>query len=436
MTIVTRKQLQWYNFEAYASGISSYIPSQNGTAMARRIYGRDGQIQFVPYSLDHWRQYIANGEGATTIMNGVRFRMLKNSYYNCAQERRTLSGNTSSIRSYGRILANSEGPDTGAIASVPLAGALAAEKFLEDYYEKSRSVRGGSIVAEIGSTIRGLASPAKALRKEVSNLHASMSKRLYRSNGVAIRDGSKVLAGIWLEWVFGIKPLVSDVNDAAVAFNKLSEGNFHSTIPVRGVGFADRVVSKKIGISMGTPSTPGGLGSQAPGIFDRWVTDESLVIIRGGYKMNRPGGEIPPVQQFGLGFEDILPSVWEGVPWSFFFDYFFNLQSVINAWSFIDSNLKWCNRTVRNSRVTTYSDLRPFPDDEFGSSYIHNHASGGHAKASYTSVLRYPVSWEDIAPTLRIKIPNTSSKWCNIAALAAMFNPPHAKRRWKKLRKR
>jgi hypothetical protein len=128
--------------------------------------------------------------------------------------------------------------------------------------------------------------------------------------------------------------------------------------------------------------------------------------------------------QFGVGVEDILPAVWEAVPWSFFVDYFVNVSSVIDSFSVIASNISWANRTVRNSRVHTVSDAMPLPNDQFGNDYQRYTAGGGAGEVSFTSVTRHSVSPGSLVTPLRVKFPEFGTKWANIAALAAMRDRP------------
>jgi hypothetical protein len=322
----------------------------------------------------------------------------------------------------GEVFATALSFPTSAPATLPLAHVKALEKFAADYYDKTRHLRGSSAIAEAAATIAGLASPAKALRKEVTNLYQTLRSRMYRNAGASAEAIRDVVSGTWLEWNYGIKPLVSDVNAGADGLNRM-KGDFRPSVRLRGTG-SDANATSPTPVSVSSATTTGGL-STIIGDVDWWSEDRSTVIIRGVAVFAPPSGDIPLAMQWGVGDEDFLPAVWEAIPWSFFYDYFFNVSSVIDAYSMCYGNLHWCNRTVRNSRTTFCTNIRPLPDDgPITGNYRRSSASGGQSSCSYTSVARSSLSTADLVPPLRFKIPNTGVKWANLAALASMAIPP------------
>lgn len=423
MSAKTKTMIQDRAYEVYTTKLSAPDTGPSGSRLERIVYKRDGKVLYAPYKNPDFKRRIAEGRDATSVLIGDGYKLVSKTPFRA----RVLNGypgnKVSSTTSTGDLFAVvTANHPRGAPETLTKAQALAAEKFLSKYYEKTRALRGASTLAELGSTIRGLVSPAKALRKEVGNLNASLRKKLWRSDRVATRDMASVLGGTWLEWVFGIKPLVEDVNGAADAVNRMSEGNFKTRVYIKAQGMdeASRLYATNQGVIVGNP----GLNTSV-GTVDISAVDRTFCIIRGVVDVAPQGEEVPPIQQFGVGFEDILPGVWEGIPWSFFIDYFTNVSSVIDAWSFVSSRLRWCNRTIRNSRVVTLSDLRPLPWSRYGQYWSESYASGGHAEAEYTSVIRSPVNWQDVAPSLRLRVPGVGSpKWANLAALATMAVGP------------
>jgi hypothetical protein len=244
-----------------------------------------------------------------------------------------------------------------------------------------------------------------------------------------VKDGAKAIAGTWLEWQYGIAPTVSDANAAADALNKLSGGDFRCVLPLEAHGFDNEIELQSARQGFPVPDVNNvNIGAQA--LIDFSIINQTIVTYRGAIRVAPDGGEIPPVMQFGVGFEDILPAVWEGIPWSFFFDYFFNVSSVIDSWGNLYSGLGWSNRTVRNSRIHLYSDVYDLDVSDENSYY---RASGGHGSMEFTSTLRSEIAPEDMAPGFRMKLPNTGTKWANLAALSAMFSPKPPDREWRRL---
>lgn len=417
-----------FRFEARMTRKSDIDPLNNGSATTRVTLAAPGEVLYAPYKVPGWKQKIANHQDATSVLIGTISKSKSTEY-----KFRTVYGYPGGLLDEtvgsGEILATSFTLPTSAPSTDPLAQALAAENFIKRYYEKTRSLRGASSLAEAGSTIRGLASPAKALRTEISNLYASLTKRLYRSSGTQVKDGAKVIAGTWLEWQFGISPLISDVDGAAEAVNKMANGNFNCSVPIKGAGRSvsnQQMLTNQGIVSASNDAT--GPYSVNFGTADVGITESTRCIIRGSINVYPPGSEVPPVMQFGVGVEDVAPAVWEAIPWSFFIDYFINVSSVIDAWSFLESRLAWCNRTLINESRISISDVKPHPDDRFGDFFQRYQASGGHAEATYTQTIRSPVTWSDVAPSLRVKLPTGGIKWANIAALMTMGKLPRGSR--------
>ncbi len=419
MNVKTKNDLGRSSFDVRYTRKTDPGVGTSGSGTIRRTLVAPGQVLYSPYSVPGYKQKIANLQDATSLLIGTKYQQAASSQFRS----RTVFGYPGNLTSdqvaSGELLAIYGSIPTSAPASAVLAYALAAEDFYSNYKKKASSLQGATALAEAASTIRGLASPAKALRKEVSNLYQSLKGNLWRTGGPAAKDAAQVIGGTWLEWQFGVKPLVSDVDGAAQAFNKMTQGDFRDHIHVKGIGNQEIVTNSNPNQGVGLP------GHLAIGIVDSYTIDQTTVTMRGALRITKPGGEVPLAMQFGVGIEDIAPAVWEGIPWSFMWDYFFNISSVIDAWSTgLAGRLSWANRTVRNSRTHMYSDLRPNRDDSFGSTYQRYQASGGHAMASYTSVLRDKLTADQIVPPFRMRLPQFGVKWANLSALAAMKANP------------
>lgn len=436
----TKKNLGRISFEVSVARKSSPGYGGNGSGIVRTVSNCPGQVTFSPYKNRRWRARIASVEDVTSTMIGTKFA------YNHLEvqpfKARALFGypgnNTSDLVATGDIFAVFGSVPDSAPSTDPLAQAKAAEKFLSEYYAKTRAVRGSSVLAESLGAVRGLASPAKALRKEVGNLWQSARGMAYRNRNAAMKDAAQAVAGTWLEWVFDKKPLIDDINGVMDAVNRTREGDFRVTMPLSATGSSSQMRDYRAnqGVSSGQPA--GVMPVEGPiGQVDTWLEDLTTCTIKGVIRLS-PQGEVPVGMTWGLTGEDLGPGVLEAIPWSWFVDYFVNVSSVIEAWAFQQARLAWCARTVRNSTTRYVTDLRPFPWDQWGDYYSQYWASGGASKASYTSVIRSSVSWADIAPTLRLRVPGLgSTKWANLGALSQMYRD--AKRldfEWFHLRKK
>ena len=112
-----------------------------------------------------------------------------------------------------------------------VADSRAASKFLSHFIQERNTWRGGNFLAEIRETIHALRHPVKSIYQHTWDFAGKIKKlgRVHQSK----KDYSKHLADAWLAYQFGIKPLISDANDAAAALGQLKgdpDARDHKTI--------------------------------------------------------------------------------------------------------------------------------------------------------------------------------------------------------------
>jgi hypothetical protein len=78
--------------------------------------------------------------------------------------------------------------------------------------------------------------------------------------------------------------------------------------------------------------------------------------------MGSPRGNL---ETFGLLPKNFLPTAWELIPYSFLVDYFTNISTIIDAWSFINGNLAWAYKTER-SEIRTHNKFAGLSVDSPG----------------------------------------------------------------------
>jgi len=149
------------------------------------------------------------------------------------------------------------------------------------------------------------------------------------------------------------------------------------------------------------------------------VTDHLTVSYRGEARSNVPSCPAGFAEGFGLGISDVLPAVWEAIPWSFMVDYFINVGEVFDSFNNLSVELAWLKRTVRNRRTVSgsaaYGLKAPQPGYPTGFPIVE--CSGGQFRTHGIRVSRGPVAtmpW----PGFRFRVPFGSDlKVANIAAL-------------------
>jgi len=120
---------------------------------------------------------------------------------------------------------------------------------------------------------------------------------------------------------------------------------------------------------------------------------------------------------FGLDWSNVVPTLYNLIPYSFLLDYFSNLGSLIEAACTPTSSLMWKYRAFRSS---TREVLEPLDSVFLTQGYFSETrrvSKPGRSAIESLVLRREPWVLEPIPP-LVFKIPGFSTKWINMAALA------------------
>lgn len=358
-------------------------------------------------NLKGWRTLLRNGENATTSMTGrLSTVRIQNGLLSFSQsfgiERKALLGGTVGTFS----VAPPGNPD-----SLPEAETdnQALGKFAAKIVSVRSAVQGGVLIGELGQTLRMIRNPAQGLRRLVTDWHdyARTIRGARRVGSLAshMRQVARNLGDAWLEYAFGWKPLISDIDSSCQA---LAETFVGSSLETRRV-----TASSSTRVSVTDSSSIQGAG------IANWKEDQRLVgtvmvIYRGAVRLEARDPKTMDPALFGFSPEQFLPTAWELVPWSFLIDYFTNIGDIVYGWSSLMCDLKWSNKTVRKTYERTYTASS---DKSVASAF----QSCVPAKVIGTNTLVSRAKYTGTTvPGFEFEMPSIGSmRWLNIAALVA-----------------
>lgn len=292
---------------------------------------------------------------------------------------------------------------------VPSVGTTVQQQALSRFIGKASDARtavlGGAFIKELHQTLEMIRHPAQALRKGVGDYLSTLAKRRRR---LSPRRKPHVLSDTWLEYNFGWKPLIADIQAGKKALRNL---------PTCELKPISAFASEKVSQSTRTSSLSIGRYRQ-----DYLVKIEGWRSYRykGAVRVSLPseGGYLQ--QSFGFDLSSFIPTVWEVIPYSFLVDYFTNIGDILTYHSGVSSNVSWTNQTARQGKSFVTVPLggrREITPHTFGTlnfiSWNPGTAAGERTSFSRTGTDGFP----DV-PEFRFQIPGAgSTRWLNIAAL-------------------
>lgn len=264
------------------------------------------------------------------------------------------------------------------------------------------SFQGGVFLGELVETIHMVKNPAMALRHGIDRYYWD-TKRY--TKGVPMKHVQKILSGLWLEYQYGWKPLAADLEDAAKTIAHASRSFGVS----RHFGGHGSFESSAITFGSYTIPTTG-----LQWRFERRTVSSGTISYNGQMKVS-PGRTGPMRDSWGVSTRDFLPTVWELIPYSFLADYFTNVGEIIDGFSYCLGNLVYLSKsTKKRSRCSTagISMVAGINSDT-----ISHSESLDPSFQQRTTFNRNMVDSSSLIPSFTVKLPGSSTRFLNIAAL-------------------
>lgn len=356
--MATRTSVENYSFDRKHMVGSTY--ALNTTVERSYNSSRTG------VSLSNWRELVKAGSNATTPYSADITSVVSREYGSGKLSGQGVRDASGKIATYSQSLAGYFINPPTLIAHLTTQNAVAEAAALTQIYKKIASeqqrMNSPAVLAEFGDVMRQFGKPCDAL---IDLTNRRLNRLELESRGlkgtVAFKriKWAQVVASTWLEYSFGLAPLISDTKAAAEALARwqyeiTGEQHFRTKVVGRGTSEAKtHTASTNIDI--------GGTGS--------WFRGKRADTTQTMYKVQYVAGlNLSPIAAFGsndrlqqlLGFNHAnwIPAIWEVVPWSWLIDYFSNVGDILNAGVTSTSSVSWlCKTVTQDTLVTSQMDV-------------------------------------------------------------------------------
>jgi hypothetical protein len=399
----------------YNTGTGSWT-AWNVAATLNRV----GDVTIVTGdNIPNWRERIKLKQSATTLLTVNGYKMSRTLPIGDCRIHRiykptgALSGMTQTMGHLGMYV-NTPGLPT---LSATRANNAALTHFIKKATAAQRSLSGGVVLGEFREVVRMIRRPTVLLRRGMVDYLRDVSRRLKQRRGLKSLKSKKarlhavnrVISSTWLEYQFGWKPLVSDIESGLIAAYRIANEDRPSKVVS---AFSHEEVtgnraSASYGVGYGTLTT--------------WTTEYDMVDVRYKGCVYLQSGLTGATRMLGLSWRDVVPTIWELIPYSFLVDYFSNIGDVIEALSFNKADIAWMEkgqylRRVKVNTETTLQVATPPTNYEY---ILDSYSAPGKYEIERFSKSRTQYTGS-IIPSLEFQIPGAKSlKWLNITALLA-----------------
>lgn len=363
-----------------------------------------------------WRARIRSSLSATTILSGERYAFsASRSGHLQVRHTSTVSGEEQyfeydiqgELALFNQFL---EDPGSTLISSIKNQ---VIERAVQKIKGANTTLRGAVVLGESAKTVRMINSRSKKLHDGMFSYLNALRKRTR-----AIPKGRipKTVADTWLEYQYGWAPLVSDIDDGAKA---LSEINYYKPPRIR-ISVASEGFENKTDMDFTSERRLGPISYEISTSNKRRYGCKIYGVVT-CRPLAEPGQYL---QTIGLKLDDFLPTLWELIPYSFLVDYFSNVGSLIDSYALNTSQIGWLNIGERfgNEITVTPANVNFDPPTGDAKESMKISALGSPFYMSRERVSRDSMPIEGLIPSLRFRLPGTTTKWLNIAALATSHN--------------
>lgn len=239
-------------------------------------------------------------------------------------------------------------PDDPASLQTTEADRKARMRLMQDLADRRRAFQSLTFLGELAETVRMLKRPASAFRDSLQDWTNSVKKLNRRSD---LGNMNRALAGSWLEYVFGISPLIGDLENAKEAVTRTLDRyeSFHERFS--STGESEKAVTLNNTFTYGA-DTDWKLTTNV-----RMLSQVSVRYYGQVYIAAILGNSLAQRRNLGISLNEFLPTVWELLPYSFLIDYFTNIGDLVEACNTYTGDVAWISCGIQK-KCWVESNLR------------------------------------------------------------------------------
>lgn len=405
---------QAYNYRfRYGSGgmypdIPPYTPMETWTTQGYS----DGLRNLSGYKNPDWRKQVARGENASTSLTATEKVRYWDGYVEPYYYRQfRYDGNPSKPDAWnfeagdflGVRTTQFEMPDEISQDTLNAVSRVLHKK----YTDAVTGFRSGVFLGELQEAIHMIRSPLRTFRQGVDRYLDHVTKTRW-IRGRDRRAKTRFVRDSWAEYSFGWAPTLNDIKNG---YETLQRAPNWTDVKIRAKGTQSRVTDTGTSLVW----TGDGLANLQRTI----VKYDSGILYSGAVKARVSSARQAEASLWGFRLDEFVPTVYELIPYSWLVDYFSNLGDVIDAYSTNWVSLSWLTKTTSKTaekQMKTEFDYKRTKSN-LGSrfKYAFGNAATGIVRRKDVSRVRNAAI---PMPTLTFRLPGTSTKFLNLAALA------------------